>query len=208
MSGTRDEPIYKNAAPPAVGGELRRFSVVLVSVLLLSIAAIAGVGARADAVEAYAGPSGLSPGGPESLLPPDAPLETEPALLRVTTNPPVAGKILVDGVARDEYGLAWLKIEPGAHTVAFSDLSGVPAPHPLLLPPARRRAGFPEAGRRTTAGGWGAKRPVARTPFRSAKSPDTSLPPTRSSTCGPARRRSSSPATLEATMRLGPTPPP
>ena len=114
-----------------MGGELRRFSVVLVSVLLLSIAAIAGVGARADAVEAYAGPSGLSPGGPESLLPPDAPLETEPALLRVTTNPPVAGKILVDGVARDEYGLAWLKIEAGAHTVAFSDLSGLAPPDPV-----------------------------------------------------------------------------
>ncbi|MGH8648334.1 MAG: PKD domain-containing protein, partial [Burkholderiales bacterium] len=52
----------------------------------------------------------------------------EPALLRVTTNPPVPGKVIVDGVARDEWGLTWMKVAPGPHTVTFSDLSGLAPP--------------------------------------------------------------------------------
>ncbi|HKZ88926.1 MAG TPA: DNRLRE domain-containing protein [Thermoplasmata archaeon] len=58
---------------------------------------------------------------------PDTHIET-PALLRVTTNPPVPGKIIVDGVARDEWGLTWMKIASGDHTVTFSDLSGLAPP--------------------------------------------------------------------------------
>lgn len=49
----------------------------------------------------------------------------EVALLRVTTNPAVPGKIIVDGVPRDEWGLTWMKIAPGPHTVSFGDLSGL-----------------------------------------------------------------------------------
>ena len=55
------------------------------------------------------------------------------ALLRVTTNPAVAGKIIVDGVARDEWGLTWMKIAPGPHTVTFSDLAGLSPPGPTAV---------------------------------------------------------------------------
>ncbi len=51
-----------------------------------------------------------------------------PALLRVTTNPAVPGKILVDGIPRDEWGLAWMKIAPGPHTVSFGDVYGFGTP--------------------------------------------------------------------------------
>jgi hypothetical protein len=55
-------------------------------------------------------------------------LRPAPALLRVTTNPAVSGKILVDGVPRDEWGLAWMKIAPGAHTVSFGGVPGFATP--------------------------------------------------------------------------------
>jgi ABC-type transport system substrate-binding protein/PKD repeat protein len=51
-----------------------------------------------------------------------------PGLLRVTTNPAVSGKILVDGVPRDEWGLAWMKIAPGPHTVSFGGVPGFATP--------------------------------------------------------------------------------
>ncbi|MGQ0796482.1 MAG: G1 family glutamic endopeptidase, partial [Methanobacteriota archaeon] len=54
-------------------------------------------------------------------------------LLRVSTRlddgrPGVGAQILVDGVPRDEWGLAWVKIDPGTHTVSFSDVPGVGTP--------------------------------------------------------------------------------
>ena len=52
----------------------------------------------------------------------------EPGLLRVTTNPPVPAKVLVDGIARDEWGLTWFKIAPGLHTVEFAGVYGFDAP--------------------------------------------------------------------------------
>jgi hypothetical protein len=55
----------------------------------------------------------------------------EPALLRVVTNPPVPGKILVDGVPRDEWGLGWMKIAPGGYTVAFGEVYGYTSPTPI-----------------------------------------------------------------------------
>jgi hypothetical protein len=51
-----------------------------------------------------------------------------PSLLRVTTNPAVPGKILVDGIPRDEWGLNWMKIAPGPHTVSFGDVYGFGTP--------------------------------------------------------------------------------
>ncbi len=51
-----------------------------------------------------------------------------PGLLRVTTNPAVSAKILVDGIARDEWGLNWMKIAPGPHTVSFGDVYGFGTP--------------------------------------------------------------------------------
>jgi len=49
-------------------------------------------------------------------------------LLRVTTNPAVPGKILVDGVPADEWGLTWVKTAPGTHTVSFGGLNGLGTP--------------------------------------------------------------------------------
>ena len=56
------------------------------------------------------------------------PVTIATSFLRVTTNPAVAGKILVDGVPRDEWGLAWMKIAPGTHTVSFGGLNGLATP--------------------------------------------------------------------------------
>lgn len=59
-------------------------------------------------------------------------------LLRVTTQTDdgVAGvgtQILVDGVPRDEWGLSWVKIAPGSHTVAFTDVPGLGSPAPQTV---------------------------------------------------------------------------
>jgi len=57
-----------------------------------------------------------------------------PALLRVTTSVDlhpaagVPGKVIVDGLPRDEWGLSWMKIAPGAHTIAFSDIANLQTP--------------------------------------------------------------------------------
>ena len=66
-----------------------------------------------------------------------------PGLLRATTSIDlhptwgVQGKILVDGIASDEWGLAWVKIAPGRHTVAFTDVQnlGTPASLPVDVVP-------------------------------------------------------------------------
>ncbi len=54
-------------------------------------------------------------------------------LLRVTTNPAVAGKIFVDGSPADEWGLAWMKTTPGTHTVSFGDVYGFGTPSPQTV---------------------------------------------------------------------------
>jgi len=45
-------------------------------------------------------------------------------LLRVTTVPPVASQIIVDGSPTDRWGLTWMKTSPGAHEVCFTDVEG------------------------------------------------------------------------------------
>ena len=47
-------------------------------------------------------------------------------LLRVTTNPPVASQISVDGTARDTWGLSWLQLPagPATHQVCFRSVVG------------------------------------------------------------------------------------
>ena len=70
---------------------------------------------------------------------------TEPGLLRVTTSIDdrptwgVQAKMLVDGVPRDEWGLAWLKIAPGPHLVSFGDAPdlGTPADVPFVVESGR-----------------------------------------------------------------------
>src|SRR2546426_6739899 len=49
-------------------------------------------------------------------------------LLRVTTSPALGSKIVVDGVPRDEWGLNWVKVATGTHTVSFGDVYGYTTP--------------------------------------------------------------------------------
>ncbi len=64
---------------------------------------------------------------------------SEPGLLRVTTgidshpNGGVAGKILVDGIPRDEWALNWVKMPPGNHVVSFSDMADLGTPAPVAV---------------------------------------------------------------------------
>jgi hypothetical protein len=48
---------------------------------------------------------------------PDTPF----GFLRVSTSPAVPGRISVDGFPADSWGLNWVKVSPGEHTVCFSD---------------------------------------------------------------------------------------
>ncbi len=54
-------------------------------------------------------------------------------LLRVTTSPALPSQILVDGVLRDSWGLTWLKLAPGSHTVAFTHVEGWTEPAPQTV---------------------------------------------------------------------------
>jgi parallel beta-helix repeat protein len=65
-------------------------------------------------------------------------------LLRVITRADdgtvgVPTRISVDGLVRDEWGLAWLKIPPGARLIEFSDVPGLgtPAPQWVSVEPGR-----------------------------------------------------------------------
>lgn len=51
-------------------------------------------------------------------------------MLRVTTNPPLASQISVDGIPRDTWGLVWLQLPAGTatHTVCFRTYQGYTAP--------------------------------------------------------------------------------
>jgi len=53
---------------------------------------------------------------------------TGDGLLRVTTNPAVPSQITVDGEIRDTWGLTWLKLGQGQHTVCFEDVTGWTTP--------------------------------------------------------------------------------
>lgn len=60
-------------------------------------------------------------------------------LLRVSTSVDVHptwgvwSQVLVDGTPRDEWGLAWMKIEPGQHTVSWTDSPGLKTPAPQTV---------------------------------------------------------------------------
>ncbi len=53
--------------------------------------------------------------------------------LRVTTSPPVPAQILVDGVIRDSFGLAWLDLPAGSYTVSFTHVEGYTEPAPQTV---------------------------------------------------------------------------
>jgi hypothetical protein len=59
---------------------------------------------------------------------PGASGETNVGLLRVTTSPAVVSQISVDGNIADTWGLNWVKLAPGSHTVCFSSVQGFTTP--------------------------------------------------------------------------------
>lgn len=48
--------------------------------------------------------------------------------LRVTTNPALPSQILVDGTPADSWGLNWMDIAPGSHTISFTHVEGFSEP--------------------------------------------------------------------------------
>jgi len=66
---------------------------------------------------------------------PGQPGETGKGYLRVTTSPPLASQILVDGVISDSWGLNWLSLAPGSHTLSFTHVEGYtePAPQQVVI---------------------------------------------------------------------------
>jgi len=120
--------------------------ICLAAALIVACVAVMGPGSLADRGVATRSPvpadesssgGGLPDASPRWHAPvggsPAAAPDVEPALLRVTTNPPVPALISVDGISRNEWGLNWMKIEPGLHTVSFSDVPGYATPDPLSL---------------------------------------------------------------------------
>jgi len=74
--------------------------------------------------EAWDGGSG---NGPEPTAP-------DPhGLLRVRTDPAVPTTVHVDGIPRDDWALNWMKLAPGGHVVAFSDVPGYSTPPPTSV---------------------------------------------------------------------------
>ena len=53
--------------------------------------------------------------------------------LRVTSSPALPSQILVDGIARDTWGLSWLKLAPGSYTVSFAHVEGWTEPAPTTV---------------------------------------------------------------------------
>ena len=49
-------------------------------------------------------------------------------MLRVTTSPAVPSQISIDGYVANTWGLDWLEISPGTHTVCYSDVAGYSTP--------------------------------------------------------------------------------
>jgi hypothetical protein len=107
-------------------------ALIVVALFVVSAASIHAIGFVAAHESAHPSPGPvvfpIVAEEPSEPFSPTSHIES-PALLRATTNPAVHGKILVDGVARDEWGLAWMKISPGPHDVTFGDVYGLgPAP--------------------------------------------------------------------------------
>jgi hypothetical protein len=56
------------------------------------------------------------------------PVLAPPSMLRVVSSPALPTQILVDGQIADTWGLTWLKLAPGAHTVCFAHVEGYTEP--------------------------------------------------------------------------------
>jgi hypothetical protein len=54
--------------------------------------------------------------------------DTTAGMLRVVSSPPQPTQILVDGQIADTWGLTWVKVAPGSHTVCFAHVEGYTEP--------------------------------------------------------------------------------
>ena len=64
----------------------------------------------------------------ENPPPGPAPSLGDYGFLRVTTSPPIVSRVLVDGIARSDWGLNGVKIPVGEHEICFTDVVGFTAP--------------------------------------------------------------------------------
>ena len=64
---------------------------------------------------------------------PGAPGATGVGFLRVTSAPALATQISIDGVIADSWGLTWVEVAPGSHTVSFSHVEGYTEPAPVIV---------------------------------------------------------------------------
>ena len=62
-----------------------------------------------------------------------APGATGVGFLRVTSDPAVRTQISIDGVIADSWGLTWVELAPGPHTVSFSHVEGFTEPAPVVV---------------------------------------------------------------------------
>jgi predicted outer membrane repeat protein len=53
--------------------------------------------------------------------------------LRVTSNPALPTQISIDGVIADSWGLNWVEVAPGSHTVSFGHVEGYADPAPVVV---------------------------------------------------------------------------
>jgi DNA-binding beta-propeller fold protein YncE len=53
--------------------------------------------------------------------------------LRVVSDPAVPSQVVIDGVARDTWGLTWVKVRPGEYGVVFADVQGFTTPDPQVV---------------------------------------------------------------------------
>jgi N-acetylneuraminic acid mutarotase len=111
-----------------MGGDSRRRREVGFAVAALFVATLFAGALLSRPIDA-AGQDGGGSSVP-TASPPALPAADGLGLLRVRTDPPVPAKILVDGIPRDEWGLTWLKMDPGGHEVRFGDVYGFGTPPP------------------------------------------------------------------------------
>lgn len=66
--------------------------------------------------------------------------------LRVTTDPAVGARVVVDGVPRNDWGLDWVGVPPGSREVCFTDVVGAVAPPCETVDVAEDETGVVEGG--------------------------------------------------------------
>jgi hypothetical protein len=64
---------------------------------------------------------------------PIAPAAAQSGYLRVVSSPPVPTQVLVDGQITDSWGLAWLSVPTGTHTISFGHVEGYTEPVPQTV---------------------------------------------------------------------------